>query len=169
MTEEMKKKVLDFKLPKYSEIPNVGLYLEQTAKYISDCLSPLGENIITGSMISNYVKKGLIANPVKKQYSREQIAYLLFIAMAKAVLSIEDIKLMIELQKEAYEPQVAYTYLAEELENVFSYVFGLKTDMKAPGKNNHEVKIMLRTVIITIVHKVYLDMFFASYRNENKE
>ncbi len=168
MTENMKHSVPDFKLPKYSEIPNVGLYLEQTAKYISECLAPLGTNMVTGSMISNYVKKGLISNPVKKQYNREQIAYLIFIVMAKAVLSIEDIKLMIELQQKTYDSSVAYTYLSEELENVFDYVFGIKDKLENPGNNNHDVKIMLRTVVITIVHKVYLDMFFASYRNEKE-
>ena len=75
--------VRDFCLPRYNEIPNVGLYLEQTTKYICEYLAPLGEFSLTSSMISNYVKKGLIANPVKKQYSREQIAYLFFIAVAK--------------------------------------------------------------------------------------
>lgn len=168
MTEEIKKCVADFKLPKYNEIPNVGLYLEQTAKYISECLSPLGENVITGSMISNYVKKKVISNPVKKQYSREQIAYLIFIAMAKTVVSIEDIKLMIEIQKETYKPEVAYNYLVEELTNALQYVFGLKSEIEVLGNNNHEAKIMLRTVIITIAHKAYLDTFFASYRNEEK-
>lgn len=64
------------RLSRYQEIPTVGLYLEQTTKYISQYLDPLEENCITSSMIANYVKKGLIANPVKKQYGREQIAYL---------------------------------------------------------------------------------------------
>ena len=39
-----------FRLPRYSEIPSVGLYLEQTTKYINSLLSPLGFEI-TGSMI----------------------------------------------------------------------------------------------------------------------
>ena len=65
-----------FRLPRYEEIPTVGLYLEQTTKYISQYLDPLEENCLTNSMIANYVKRKLIANPVKKQYGREQIAYL---------------------------------------------------------------------------------------------
>ena len=77
------------RLPYYQEIPDVGLFLDQTAKYISQYLAPLQENALTGSMISNYVKKGLIANPVRKQYDREQIAYLFFIAVAKSVLTLE--------------------------------------------------------------------------------
>lgn len=155
----------DFKLPKYNEIPSVGLYLEQTAKYISE-INYNGEPIITGSMISNYVKKGLITNPVKKQYSRDQIAYLIFIAMAKSVLSMEDIKLLIEMQKEAYPNEVAYNYLVEEFENVIGYVFGVKDEMETIGKNNHEVKIMLRNLIITVAHKAYLDMCIKYYKGK---
>ena len=93
MKRETKQKiaasVADFRLPRYQEIPNMGLYLEQTSKYISEYLAPLGDYGLTNSMISNYVKKGLVANPVKKQYDREQIAYLFFIAVAKNVLSLD--------------------------------------------------------------------------------
>ncbi len=164
--EEIKDAVKSFKLPKYTEIPNVGLYLEQTAKYISEigCLGDLG---LTGSMISNYVKKGLIQNPVKKQYNRDQIAYLIFIAMAKSVLSMEDIKLLIEMQKKTYDPCVAYGYLASEVENVVGYVFGLKDEMDQIPGDSHEAKVMLRNVIITVAYKAYLDKYFAYYR-ENK-
>ena len=40
----------DFHHPRYQEIPDVGLYLEQTAKYIDSYLSPLEDISITGSM-----------------------------------------------------------------------------------------------------------------------
>lgn len=163
--ETLKEFVQSFKLPEYNEIPDVGLYLEQTAKYISQ-LGQLGDVVITGSMISNYVKKGLITNPVKKQYSRDQIAYLMFIAMAKTVLSLEDIRLLIEIQQKTYEPEVAYNYLAKEFKNVLEYVFGVKDEMEKIGQNNHEAKVMLRSLIITVAHKVYLDMCFKYYRTK---
>lgn len=165
LREEMKKVVQGFKLPRYNEIPNVGLYLEQTAKYISD-IPGVGDFTVTGSMISNYVKKGIISNPVKKQYSRDQIAYLIFVSMAKSVLSMEDIKLLIEIQQKTYEPEVAYSYLVAEFENVLYYVFGLKDEMETIGRNNHEAKVMLRNLIITVAHKAYLDMCFKYYRNK---
>lgn len=63
-----------FHLPLYREIPNVGLYLEQTVKYINECLKPLGCIKVTPSMISNYVKKGYVTSPLKKQYDATQIA-----------------------------------------------------------------------------------------------
>ena len=69
MKQETKQQICQsvaaFRLPRYTEIPNVGLYLEQAAKYIAEYLAPLGEAALTPSMISNYVKKGLIDSPVK--------------------------------------------------------------------------------------------------------
>ena len=107
-------------------------FLEQTAKYISEFLAPLGITI-TGSMISKYVKKKIIANPLKKQYDREQMADLMFIAIAQSVLSLEDIQLLIKLQKDSYESKVAYKYFCTELENVLFYVFGLKDTLDEVG------------------------------------
>ena len=167
--DEMLQSVRNFSLPRYDEIPNVGLYLEQTSKYISEYLSCLGDYALTGSMISNYVKKGLITNPVKKQYSREQIAYLIFIAIAKSVLSMEDIGLLIQLQKDAYGPQKAYDYFRTELENVLFYIFGLKETLEVVGNDRTDTKNMLRTVIVTAAHKAYLDKYFAALHAEKNE
>lgn len=167
--DDILQSVRNFSLPRYDEIPNVGLYLEQTSKYISEYLSCLGEFALTGSMISNYVKKDLISNPVKKQYDREQIAYLIFIAVAKSVLSMEDIRLLIQLQKTAYTSQKAYEYFRMELENVLFYVFGLKDTLEVVGHDRTQTKNMLRTLIITVAHKVYLDKYFAALQGERTE
>ena len=80
----------DYRMPRYKEIPNVGLYLEQTVKYINECLAPI-EISITPSMLSNYVKKGYIDRPIKKQYYADQIAYAIYIVIIKQVLSMDNI------------------------------------------------------------------------------
>lgn len=167
--EEILNSIQNFSLPKYDEIPNVGLYLEQTSKYISEYLACLGDFPLTGSMISNYVKKGLITNPVKKQYDREQIAYLFFIAVAKSVLSMEDIRLLFELHKAVYTPKKAYDYFRLELENVLLVVFGLKETIDTIGNDQNELKTLLRNTIITVAHKVYLDKAFAAIHDAKTE
>ena len=78
----------DFRLPLYREIPDVGLYLEQVTKFIGEALGPLGCEVLTGSMVSNYVKKGLIRSPEKKQYRRDQIAQLMFMPCIQADFAI---------------------------------------------------------------------------------
>lgn len=164
--DEISMSVQDFRLPKYEEIPDVGLFLEQTTKYISEYLKPLENVTITGSMISNYVKKKLVANPIKKQYGREQIAYLFFIAVAKTVLSLENIQLLIKIQKDTYDEKVAYEYFRSEFQNVFFYVFGLKDTIAEVGMDDSDEKIMLRNIIITVAHKVYLDKCFLKLSAE---
>lgn len=165
MKAEIGGEVKEFKLPRYHEIPDVGLYLEQVAEYISEYLKPLGDITLTGSMISNYVKKGLVSNPVKKQYDREQIAYLFFIAVAKLALTMEDIRLMLEVQKRTYGPQVAYDYFCSEFENILQFIFGLKESPDVIGVDDTEEKNMLRNTIITVAHKIYLDKYFEKIRS----
>lgn len=146
-----------FRLPRYREIPNVGLYLDQTVKYINGYLTPLGCMEITASMVSNYVKKGYIANPVKKQYSAEQIAYLTAMAIIKNVVSMENIARLFERQKQVYTVEVAYDYFCTELENMLHYTFGLKETIDEVGVTNSETKSMLRSVIIAVAHIIYLN------------
>ncbi|MBR5800375.1 MAG: DUF1836 domain-containing protein [Lachnospiraceae bacterium] len=165
MKMEIGESVKGFRLPRYQEIPDVGLYLEQVAEYISEYLKPLGNITLTGSMISNYVKKGLVSNPMKKQYDRDQIAYLFFIAVAKMALSMDDIRLMVEMQKKTYGPQVAYDYFCLEFENIIQYIFGMKESPDVIGVDDTEEKTMLRNTIITVAHKVYLDKYFEKIRN----
>ena len=155
--QSLARDVRKLQLPPYDQIPDVGLFLDQTAKYISELLKPLHDAPLTSSMISNYVKKGLIANPVRKQYGREQIAYLLFVAVAKSVLTLEEIQWVIALQKASYEPRRAYEYFREELQNVLLYVFGVKAQMDSVGTDNTDEKTILRNTIIAVAHKVYLN------------
>ena len=155
--KRMDDSMLRFSLPAYSEIPDVGLFLDQVCRYINEYLEPLPGFGLTTSMISNYVKKGLIANPVKKQYGREQIAYLFFIAVVKAVLSMEDLQLLIKLQQMTYPAQRAYDYFRLELRNVLEYVFEQKTEMDTVGVEKSKEKAILRNAIIAVAHKVYLN------------
>ena len=158
-----------FRMPRWREIPDVGLYLDQTIKYINRHLAPLGCMEITSSMVSNYVKKGILASPVRKQYGREQIAHLIYITVVKSVLPMEDIRLMLSIQKRTYDSAVAYDYFCTELENVLDYVFGRKPEMDAVGvERTAGEKLMLRNTIITVAHKVYLTRLCAVLREQEE-
>ena len=68
MKQESKNKITEiiknFQLPTYREIPEVGLYLDQTVKYINTAYEVLPNVEITSSMVSNYVKQGIIASKI---------------------------------------------------------------------------------------------------------
>ena len=161
--------IQDFRLPRYHEIPDVGLYLDQTVKYINRILAPLHCPEITASMVSNYVKKAYISNPEKKQYSAEQVAYLLFISIAKMALPMEHIARLFAMQKTTYSSQVAYDYFCMEFENVLQYVFNLKENMDTIGETNTLTKTMLRSAIIAIGNILYINSQFESLAPEQEE
>lgn len=147
----------NFRLPRYNEIPNVGLYLEQASKYVSEYLAPLGEYALTPSMISNYVKKGLISSPAKKQYSRDQLVYLLFIALAKTVLSLDALADFISLQKNSYPLSVAYDYFCQEFEELLFFTFEMKDSIDSSYDNTSDEKRLLYTCVVAMTQKVYLE------------
>ena len=173
MDKEMKRRMAEsvrgLRLPRYAEIPTVGLYLEQTIKYINTFLAPLGCLELTGSMVSNYVKKGLIPAPVKKQYFPEQISYLFFVALAKNLTSMENIDLLISVQRATYTLPVAYDYMCGELENMLFYFFGLKDRPEEVGETDSDEKNLLRGLIMSAANVIYLNNYIEYVRRQNQE
>ena len=151
-----------FRLPRYHEIPDVGLYLEQTTKYINQCIHPLGIEDVTSSMIRNYVKQGLVSNPVQKQYSANQIAHLIAIALLKQVTDLENIRDLFSVmyRSNRYTVPVAYNYFCEEMENILHFRFGLKESIADVGVTSSLEKEMLRSAITAVSHIVYLNSCF---------
>lgn len=167
--EKIARSLAGLHLPRYQDLPQMGLYLEQTATYINEALAPLENVHLTSSMVSNYVKHGLIASPKKKLYSRQQIAELTFIAVSKNVLSLADLREALKLQRSSYDTETAYNYMVDELENVLAYVFGFKAELADVGHEHGEYKTMLRNVIMTVSYKVYLDKYFAQFTDRKEK
>lgn len=150
----------NFHLPTYREIPTVGLYLEQTVRYINESLHPLDCIEVTSSMISNYIKKGYVPRPIKKQYNAELIADLIFIVIVKQVLSMENIGKLLEQQKDLASTEKAYDYFCHEFEETLLATFKMKTPEQdivpdAPA----EIRI-LRSAVIAATHIIYLSHCF---------
>ena len=164
MQTEMITDIAGFHLPRYKQIPDVGLYLEQTVRYVNSCIEPLGEAKLTSSMVSNYVKQRLIPAPVKKLYAAEHLARLLFIAVVKPVVSLEGLRLMFGIQEESYATQTAYDYFCDEFENMLGAAFGIAPAAQGLGETQTAEKDLLRNTISAIVNKVYLDRYLEDYR-----
>lgn len=102
----------EFRLPRWEEIPTLGLYMDQVVTVIDQALSPLigfnDEAIITPAMINNYVKLGMVRKPDKKKYSREHIASLIVITVLKQSTAIGDIRLGIDNALQSSDPQSCY-------------------------------------------------------------
>ena len=112
------KEILEFHLPRFNELPDIDLYMDQVLNIIENSLiifsSENDENIITKSMINNYVKQNVIEKPFKKRYKKFHVAYLIIISILKKVLSISEISKIINNQD--YEVEEFYNIFCNELE-----------------------------------------------------
>lgn len=157
INENFVEKIKEFRLPRYEQLPNVGLYLEQVTQYTNDYLRALGCSEITASMISNYVKKGVIPPPIKKQYYPEHLAHIIFISFAKNILSIDKTAKLFSIREPLYDPKTAYNYFCCELENMLSYICGLKNEPEDIGVTSSQEKTILRSVIIAVSHMIFVN------------
>ena len=83
-----------FSYPKWEDIPNIDLYLDQVLLYVNQVCAPVSpdkDKGLTASMVNNYVKHGYLTKPDKKKYQRQQIARLIAITTLKSVFSIQEI------------------------------------------------------------------------------
>ncbi|WP_411678434.1 DUF1836 domain-containing protein [Caproicibacter sp.] len=84
----------------WERLPEIYLYMDQVLTYMNKqlCLYERdeGTNLLTSSMINNYVKDGVLPRPEQKKYSRDHLAILTVICMLKQVLSIQDISSLVK-------------------------------------------------------------------------
>ena len=84
----------NFSYPKWEDIPNIDLYLDQVLLYVNQVCAPISpdkDKGLTASMVNNYVKHGYLTKPDKKKYQRKQIARLIANTTLKSVFSIQEI------------------------------------------------------------------------------
>ena len=80
--------VNNFHIPRWNELPNIDLYMDQVLSYIESSLKDYiksDEKFITKTMINNYVKQGILQPPENKKYNRLHIAELFVICVLKQV------------------------------------------------------------------------------------
>ena len=99
-----------FSYPKWEDIPNIDLYLDQVLLYVNQVCAPVSpdkDKGLTASMVNNYVKHGYLTKPDKKKYQRKQIARLIAITTLKSVFSIQEIaQTLNSLQTQASSDQL---------------------------------------------------------------
>ena len=105
-----------FSYPKWEDIPNIDLYLDQVLLYVNQVCAPISpdkEKGLTASMVNNYVKHGYLTKPDKKKYQRKQIARLIAITTLKSVFSIQEIAQTLNtLQTQASSDQLYDAFVA---------------------------------------------------------
>lgn len=167
----MSKEEIDkFHLPRWDQIPEIDLYLDQVVSLLENYLcayiksdNEKDEKIVTKTMINNYVKHHVIKPPVNKKYNREHIAYLFVIFILKQIYSINHIKKLIDLAIKTSSTKRAYNRFCDELETAIKMTF--KNEVYIRDEKLSKEQYLLRNVVQSFASKLYT---VRSYLEENE-
>jgi len=144
-------KLSDFKLPRYADLPEIDLYMDQVISISEKYLSALnvGErSLITPSMINNYVKNGVIPPPKTKKYTRDHLAAIIIICSLKQTMEITDIAAIIAKITENRGMEQTFDQFAEIYEKNLSFL--VSSARRAESENGESLyKIMVDNAIIS--------------------
>lgn len=107
-----------YRLPRYKELPDIGLFSRQVIHYINDILSPIliEDSQLTATMIQNYVKLEIMPSPSNRRYNREHIAHIIAITILKHVIPIRQVRHGIDLSMHHGSLSETYDAFADALE-----------------------------------------------------
>ncbi len=159
--------IINFHCPRWHELPDIGLYMDQVVSIIEDnlgliTLSNEGK-IVTSTMINNYVKQKMIAPPFKKKYQKSQVARLFIICILKRCFSISEITIIIDLLLRRHDEQKSYDLFCNELENSLQTVFQPE---KSPGSYSSAEPAMLQAVMRAFANKTYAQLTIEYLQNK---
>lgn len=108
------------------DFPDLELYSDQVVSFINSGLSLYGKRggeVLTKTMLSNYVKNNLLPSPEKKKYDREQMIMLELILCLKNAFKMDDIKTLmspfVENRKSNFDERIDFAELYEKLEPIY--------------------------------------------------
>lgn len=118
------KRIQAINLPRYHDLPDLSLYLDQVLEYVNENLSVIFINqdesngkVLTASMINNYVKNNIMPAPIKKRYSKDHIAFIITITILKQVANLNDVSQGIIHLTSVFGKVDAYNQFISFLEN----------------------------------------------------
>lgn len=154
--------ISNFHIPRWNELPNLDLYLDQTVtlleSYLQNYIGNNEEKIITKTMINNYIKAGLIKAPTKKKYKKTHIATLFVVCTLKQIYSISDINKLIRLAIKTTKINKAYDEFCTALEKATALTFAGKEYKDAEDITTEEY--LLKNVCQSFANKLYVERTF---------
>lgn len=159
----------DIHMPRWNELPNVDLYLDQVVTFINSSLnsfilsnvsnsSKTENQVLTKTMINNYVKNKLIEPPKKKKYSKVQLAKLFVTCILKQVYSMNDIKDLINIALQHSDIKIAYNSFCDQFEETLLCTYKRKDYIDNYSKDDTN-KYLLKSVLLSCCYTIYTQNF----------
>lgn len=144
--------------PRYQEIPDYGLYLEQVLGIVNDILMDICGEPITRAMVNNWIKLKALPSPVRKKYYRDHICYFLVLGSLKQVFTVQQIGTFFEIQRRTYPIESAYNFFCTEFENSVKEAFEFTGNaLPIVETKRTEETILTRSMVLAAANRIYVD------------
>ena len=159
--------ILTYHLPRWKELPELDLYMDQIISIIDKYLSIFSpedpeDKLMTPTMINNYVKQRIVSAPVGKKYDRPKVAFFLILALLKRVMSISELAQLKEYILTAYSFDLAYDTFCDEIENAISYLFtGKDMDASPISLECPDQHSAIRAASVAFANKFYIQTLLS--------
>lgn len=162
--------MIQYHCPRWKELPQLELYIDQVVLYLQDHLSLFdAESIVTPAMINNYVKQKIVMPPVRKKYAREHMAHLFIIFTMKRVTSIAQLGEIIEYMKGRYSLEQAYDLFCEELEYALKSAFAPEEFPPRFYQREEKAEVsILRSMTTTFAHMMLTNRLLAGQKETER-
>lgn len=160
---DIKVDVTKFHIPRWNELPNIDLYMDQVLNYIENSLKDYiksDEKFLTKTMINNYVKHGILQPPINKKYNKLHIAELFAICILKQVYSISEIKELISLALKTNSAENSYNKFCDYLTD--SLISTFNGTEYSNSSNYTPEQYLLKNVVQSFVNKLYAQIMYLS-------
>ena len=105
----------------WEDLPDIALYMDQVISYMPRQLINFKEDeLLTSAMVNNYIKDGLVPRADGKRYGPVHLGYLTAVCAMKKVLSVKDMRAMLDSVPDSKEPEAIYNYFSRALDAALS-------------------------------------------------
>ncbi len=104
----------------WESLPDIDLYMDQVVSYLPRQSVGGKAPSMTPAMINNYVKDGLLPRACGKRYHKEHLIYLTAIGLLKNVLTVKDMKLLLDREVSEGQEQAFYEKLLKGIDEAYS-------------------------------------------------
>ena len=119
--KQLKQRLEEERPVTWEELPDLALYMDQVISYMPRQLINYKEDdLLTSAMVNNYIKDGLVPRADGKRYGPVHLGYLTAVCAMKKVLSVKDMRAMLDSVPDSKEPEAIYNYFNRALDAALS-------------------------------------------------
>ena len=170
---QLAERMCSLHVTRLDEMPRIELYLDQVLTLVTrelEFMQVPGDTVVTGSMVNNYVKQGVIPAPRKKRYTRRHLGSLLFVCAFKRVFSIAQVKQIMErIYASGVDLEWLYDATCSLLERSLAACFSEESDpmvMRDPDPGlavdvekvlDPELRRLIEAAVASLATRVYVE------------